>query len=125
MPEALLEVTRCEAQLLVQREGGSEDPAGAGDHRVAGPAPAPQGAGCQRHRQPEADRDAPGTGHGGAGEGERNARQAVIMADEAQTAGKTPKVTELTAAAESFATRSEERRVGKGCSSKCGYRGAK
>src|SRR3546814_2352080 len=34
-----------------------------------------------------------------------NARQAVIMADEAQKAGNTAKVTELTAAAESFATR--------------------
>src|SRR3546814_21125832 len=34
-----------------------------------------------------------------------NARQAVIMADEAQKAGNTAKVTALTAAAESFATR--------------------
>src|SRR3546814_6263720 len=34
-----------------------------------------------------------------------NARQAVIMADEAQKAGNTAKVTELSDAAESFATR--------------------
>src|SRR5687767_1712615 len=47
-----------------------------------------------------------------------SARQAVLMADDAGKKGDTAKVAEYTRAAEAFASRSEERRVGKGCRSR-------
>ena len=102
---SVVEVHDRQALLLVQREGRSQGPARAGDHGGPGAAPAAEGAGGQRHRQPEADRAAPEPVLDELEKVTGNARQAVLMADEATKKGDADKATEYTSAAEAFANR--------------------
>ena len=102
---SVVEVHDRQALLLVQREGRSQGPARAGDHGGPGAAPAAEGAGGERHRQPEADRAAPEPVLDELEKVTGNARQAVLMADEATKKGDADKATEYTSAAEAFANR--------------------